>query len=112
MLMNRQYVCKLASYWPNLVKGDMTATEAKYHKNFLKNMYNKFRVKRKKNAAVEKELLSTIEDIYTQLSILYVHKMLWIENQPVFTIAYTGDLKLSKNFVPFVRVCRRYALSI
>ena len=46
--MNRQYVCKLASYWPNLVKGDMTATEAKYHKNCLKNMYNKFRVKRKK----------------------------------------------------------------
>ena len=46
--MNRQYVCKVASYWPSLVKGDRTATEAKYHKNCLKNMYNKFRVKRKK----------------------------------------------------------------
>ena len=75
-------------------------------------MYNKFRIKRKKNAAVQKELLSAIEDIYTQLSSLYVRKMLWIENQPVFTIAYTDDLKLSKIFVPFVKVCRTYALSI
>ena len=90
----------------------MTATEAKYHKNCLKNLYNKFRIKRKKNSAVEKDLLSAIEDIYTQLSSLYVRKMLWIENQPVFTIAYTDDLKLSKIFVPFVKVCRRYALSI
>ena len=39
-------------------------------------MYNKFRIKRKKNAAVQKELLSAIEDIYTQLSSLYVRKML------------------------------------
>ena len=35
------------------------------HKNCLTNMYNKFKVKHKK-AAVEKELLSTIEGIYTQ----------------------------------------------
>ena len=58
-----------------LSEGDMTATEAKYHKNFLTNMYNKIKVEQK-NAAVEKELLSTIESIYTQFSNLCVHKML------------------------------------
>ena len=47
-----------------------------------------------KNAAVEEELLSTMEDIYTQCSSLCVHKMLWIANQPSFTIAYPDDLKL------------------
>ena len=73
---------------------DMTATEAKYHKNYLRNMYNKFKDKQK-NAAVEKELLSTIECIYTQFSNLCVHKTLWFVNQPVFTIAYPDDLKLS-----------------
>ena len=58
-----------------LSEGDMTATEAKYHKNFLTNMYNKIKVEQK-NTAVEKELLSTIESIYTQFSNLCVHKML------------------------------------
>ena len=75
----------------------MTATEVKYHKNCLTNMRNKFKVKQK-NAAVEKELLSTIEGIYTQFSNLCVHKMLWIANQPVFTIAYPDDLKLGQKF--------------
>ena len=58
-----------------LSEGDMTATETKYHKNCLTNMYNKFKVKQK-NTAVERELLSTIEDIYTRFSNLCVHKML------------------------------------
>ena len=58
-----------------LSEEDMTATEVKYHKNCLTNMRNKFKVKQK-NAAVEKELLSTIEGIYTQFSNLCVHKML------------------------------------
>ena len=47
-----------------------------------------------KNAAVEKELLSTIEGIYKQFSNLSVHKMLRTGNQPFFTIAYPDDLKL------------------
>ena len=34
----------------------------------------------KKNAAVKKELLSTIEGIYTQFWNLRVHKMPWIAN--------------------------------
>ena len=72
----------------------MTATEAKYHKNCLTNMYNKFKVKQK-NAAVEKELLSTIEGIYTQFSKLCVHNMLWTVNQPIFTIVYLDDLELN-----------------
>ena len=76
-----------------LSEGDMTAVEAKYHKNCLKNMYNKFKNK-KKIAAVEKELLSTIEGIYTQFSNLCVQKKLRNANQPVFTIAYQNDLKL------------------
>ena len=75
-----------------LCEGDMTAVEAKYHKNCLKNMYNKFI--NKKNTAVEKELLSTIEGIYTQFSNLCVQKKLLNANQPVFTIAYQNDLKL------------------
>ena len=57
-------------------------------------MYNKFKVKQK-NAAVEKELLSTTEGIYTQFSKLCVHNMLWTVNQPVFTIVYLDDLKLN-----------------
>ena len=56
-------------------------------------MYNKFKNK-KKIAAVEKELLSTIEGIYTQFSNLCVQKKLRNANQPVFTIAYQNDLKL------------------
>ena len=76
-----------------LSEGDMTAVEGKYHKNYLKNMYNKFKNK-KKIAAVEKELLSTIEGIYTQFSNLCVQKKLRNANQPVFTIAYQNDLKL------------------
>ena len=76
-----------------LREGDMTAVEGKYHKNCLKNMYNKFKNK-KKIAAVEKELLSTIEGIYTQFSNLCVQKKLRNANQPVFTIAYQNDLKL------------------
>ena len=72
MLTNGQYICKIASYWQNLVKEK--AAETKYHKNRLTNMYNKFKVKQK-NAAVENELLSTIESIYTQFSNLRVHNM-------------------------------------
>ena len=56
-------------------------------------MYNKFKVKHKKSA-VEEELLSTGEDIYTQFSNLRVLKVLCIANQSVFTVAYSDDLKL------------------
>ena len=56
-------------------------------------MYNKFKDKHK-NAAVEEELLSTGEDIYTQFSNLRVLKVLCIANQSVFTVAYSDDLKL------------------
>ena len=76
-----------------LSEGDMTATETKYHKNCLTNMYNKFKVKQK-NTAVERELLSTIEDIYTRFSNSCVHKMLQITNPPVFSMAYPNDLIL------------------
>ena len=63
-----------------LSEGDMTTTGAKYQNSRLTHMYNKFKVKQKKNAAVKKELLSTIEGIYTQFWNLRVHKMLWIAN--------------------------------
>ena len=56
-------------------------------------MYNKFKDKHK-TAAVEEELLSTGEDIYTQFSNLRVLKVLCIANQSVFTVAYSDDLKL------------------
>ena len=39
-----------------LSEGNMTATEAKYHKNYLTNMCNKYKVKQK-NEAVEKETI-------------------------------------------------------
>ena len=54
-----------------LSEGDMTTTGAKYQKNCLTNMYNKFKAKQK-NAAVEKELLSTIKGILHNFQI-YVH---------------------------------------
>ena len=57
-----------------LSEGNMTAIKAKYPKNCLTNIYNKFKVKQK-SAVFEKELLSTIEGIYTQFSNC-VHKML------------------------------------
>ena len=91
--MNGQYICKIGSYWSSLVKGIWQPSKANTIKTALKICTTNSKTK-KKIAAVEKELLSTIEGIYTQFSNLCVQKKLRNANQPVFTIAYQNDLKL------------------
>ena len=93
MLMNGQFISKIVSCWANLVKGydsHRSQIPQKLPYKYVQQIQAK-----QKNAAVQKELLSTIEGIYTQFSKLCVHNMLWTVNQPVFTIVYLDDLKLN-----------------
>ena len=64
-----------------LSEGEMTAAGTKYHKNRLTNMCNKFKVKQK-NAAVEKELLSTIENIYNNFQTYVFIKRFELQIRP------------------------------
>ena len=48
-----------------LNEGDMTATEAKYHKNRLTNMYSKFKGKQKKCSGSEGTIINYRKYLYT-----------------------------------------------